>query len=249
MKMFARALLMACVSLISVGGWAQAAAPDTATQKQIAAMRAKLADWPQLGYYREANAALPAVIPGEQRVVFFGASVAEFWAQREPTFFVGKPYIDRGIGGQTSAQMLVRFRQDVIDLHPAAVVILEGTNDVAGNTGPMTPEMSEGNWRSMVELAKANGIRVVLTSITPSSDFPWHRGLHPAETIRARNAWLKDYAASHSVVYVDFYPPLANAEGGMKADLTVDGVHPNEKGYAAMAPLVQAGIDEALGAK
>jgi lysophospholipase L1-like esterase len=251
MKMFARTLLLACVSLMAVGGWAQAAAPvaDAATPKQIAAMRTKLADWPQLGYYREANAALPPLAAGKQRVVFFGASVAEFWGKRGGAFFPGKPYVNRGIGGQTSAQMLVRFRQDVIDLRPATVVILEGTNDVAGNTGPMTPEMSENNWRSMVELAKANGIRVVLTSITPASDFPWHRGLHPAETIRARNAWLKDYAASHSLVYVDFYPALANAEGGMKAELTVDGVHPNEKGYAAMAPLVQAGINEALGEK
>jgi lysophospholipase L1-like esterase len=251
MKICVRTLLLACVPLLAVGGLAHtaAAATDTATSKQIAAMEAKLADWPQLGYYREANTALPQVPGGEQRVVFFGASVAEFWGKRGGAFFPGKPYVNRGIGGQTSAQMLVRFRQDVIDLRPAAVVILEGTNDVAGNTGPMTPEMSEDNWRSMAELAKANGIRVVLTSITPASDFPWHRGLHPAETIRARNAWLNDYAASHSLVYVDFYPALANAEGGMKADLTVDGVHPNEKGYAAMAPLVQAGIDEALGVK
>lgn len=245
MKLFARTLVLACVPFMAVGGWAQSAV-GTTTPKQIAAMQAKLADWPQLGYYRTANAALPPVAAGGRRIVFFGASVAEFWGKRDPAFFEGKPYVNRGIGGQTSAQMLVRFRQDVIDLHPAAVVILEGTNDVAGNTGPMTPEMSEDNWRSMVELAKANGIRVVLTSITPASDFPWHRRLHPAETIRARNAWLKDYAASHSLVYVDFYPTLANAEGGMKAELTVDGVHPNEKGYAAMAPLVQAGIDAAL---
>jgi lysophospholipase L1-like esterase len=248
MKIFARVLLLACVPLIPVGGWAQAAAPaDTATPKQVAAMRAKLADWPQLAYYREANAALPQVAAGEQRVVFYGASVAEFWGKRGGAFFPGKPYVNRGIGGQTSGQMLVRFRQDVIDLHPAAVVFLESTNDISQT---MTPEMSEDNWQSIAELAKANGIRVVLTSITPASDFPWHRGLHPAETIRERNAWLKEYAASHSLVYVDFYPVLANAEGGMKPDLTVgDGVHPNAKGYAAMAPLVQAGIDEALGGK
>lgn len=249
--MFVRTLLLACLPLVTVGGWGQAAAPasDSATPKQVAAMRAKLADWPQLGHYRAANAALPPIIAGEQRVVFFGASVAEFWGTRGGAFFPGKPYINRGIGGQTSAQMLVRFRQDVIDLHPAAVVILEGTNDIAQNTGPMTPEMSENNWESMVELAKANGIRVVLTSITPSTDFPWHRGLHPAETIRTRNAWLKEYCASHSLVYADFYPVLANAEGGMKADLTVDGVHPNKKGYAVMAPVVQAGIDQAFSEK
>ena len=135
------------------------------------------------------------------------------------------------------------------DLHPAAVVILEGTNDVAGNTGPMTAEMTQNNWRSMAELAKANGVRVIFTSITPSTDFPWHRGLHPAATIQARNAWLRGYCERHSLIYVDFYTALANAEGGMKAELTVDGVHPNKEGYAVMAPFVQAGIDQALGEK
>lgn len=249
MKIFARTLLLACLSFIAVSGWAQAAATDSVTPKQIAAMQAKLADWPQLEHYRAANTALPPVAAGEDRVVFYGASVAEYWGTRGAPFFPGKPYIDRGIGGQTSAQMLVRFRQDVINLHPAAVVILEGTNDVAGNTGLMTPEMSENNWRSMAELAKANGIRVILTSITPASDFPWHRGVHPAEKIRALNAWLKEYCASHSLIYVDFYPALVNEEGGMKADLTIDGVHPTSKGYAIMAPLVQAGIDQALSAK
>lgn len=142
--------------------------------------------------------------------------------------------------------MLVRFRQDVINLHPAAVVFLESTNDISQN---MTPEASEDNYQSIAELAKANGIRMILTSITPSSHFPWSPEMHPAETIRARNAWLKDYAASHSLVYVDFFPVLANAEGGMKADLTVDGVHPNKQGYALMAPLVQASIDQELGQK
>jgi lysophospholipase L1-like esterase len=246
MKMFTRTLVLVCVSLVAVGDRAQVAAPatDTATPKQIAAMWAKLADWPQLGYYREANAALPPAAAGEDRVVFYGASVAEYWGKRGSMFFPGKPYINRGIGGQTSAQMLVRFRQDVINLHPAAIVILEGTNDISGNT--MTSQMSENNWQSMAELAKANGIRVIFTSITPSSDFPWHRGLHPAGKIRALNAWLKEYCASHSLIYVDFYPSLVNAEGGMKGDLTVDGVHATPKGYAVMAPFVQAGIDQAL---
>ena len=232
---------------VSTGTGAPAGAVVSApTAGQIARMQTRLADWPQLNYYREANAALAPAAADEQRVVFFGASVAEFWGKRGGAFFPGKPYINRGIGGQTSAQMLVRFRQDVIDLHPAAVVILEGTNDIAGNSGPMTPEMSENNWRSMAELAKANGIRVICTSITPSTDFPWHRGVHPAAKIRAANAWLKEYCTSHSLGYADFYPLLANAEGGMKAELTVDGVHPNAKGYAAMAPVVQSAIDEAL---
>lgn len=231
-------------------GQAPATAPPAATQSdaaKIARMEAKLADWPQLAYYRAANAALRPPAAGEQRVVIFGASVAEYWGKNRSTFFPGKPYINRGIGGQTSAQMLVRFRQDVINLHPAAVVILEGTNDVSGDR--MTPEMSEENWESMVDLARANGIRVALTSITPVSDFPWHRGLHPAEKIRALNAWLKEYCASHSLVYIDFYSSLVNADGGMKADLTVDGVHATPKGYAVMTPLAEAGIDEALGRK
>jgi lysophospholipase L1-like esterase len=251
--MTTRVFVAAFVStlLLSASLWSQTPAPtiDTATPQQIAAMRAKLADWPQLDHYREANTSLPPMAAGEQRVIFFGASVAEYWGTRGAPFFPGKPYINRGIGGQTSAQMVVRFRQDVINLHPAVVVVLEGTNDVAQNTGPMTPEMSEDNWRSMADLAKANGIRMIFTSITPSSDFPWHRGLHPAEKIRALNAWLKEYCTSHSLVYVDFFPVLANAEGGMKADLTVDGVHPNKQGYVLMVPVVQTGIDEALGAK
>jgi lysophospholipase L1-like esterase len=143
--------------------------------------------------------------------------------------------------------MLVRFRQDVIDLHPRAVVILGGTNDVAGNMGPMTPEMTEGNWQSMAELAKANGIAVIFATITPSTDFPWRRGLKPAEKIRALNAWLKDYCASQGVTYLDVYSVLTDEAGGMKEGLSLDGVHPNAKGYALMEPLTQAAIDRALG--
>lgn len=244
------AKLLSVAVLLPVVAWGQAPvapAPSSADMaKEIATMRARLADWPQLEHYRAANAALPPVAAAQQRVIVYGASVAEYWATRGASFFSGKPYIDRGIGGQNSAQMLVRFRQDVINLHPAAVVFLEGTNDVSQN---MTAEMSENNWQSIMELAKANGIPMILTSITPSSHFPWKPEMHPAETIRSLNAWLKDSAASHSLVYVDFYPVLANDEGGMKTDLTVDGVHPNTDGYAAMAPLVQAAIDQVLGKK
>ena len=245
MRVFAG--LFTVVVLLPGALWGQAPARSSVDMvKQVATMRAKLADWPQLSYYREANAELPAAAAGQDRVVFFGASVAEFWGKRGGQFFPGKPYINRGIGGQTSAQMLVRFRQDVIHLHPVAVVFLESTNDISQE---MEPEMSEDNWESIAELAKANGIRMILTSITPSSHFPWNPGLHPAETIRTRNVWLKEYAATHSLTYVDFDPVLANAEGGMKAELTVDGVHPNKEGYAAMAPLVQAAIDKTLAGK
>lgn len=242
----------------AAGGSAVAA--GTVTVSEVEGMQRKLADWGQLGYYRAANAAVPAVgplnqtgslgagIPVEGRVVFFGASMTENWGKGGSVFFPGKGYINRGIGGQTTAQMVVRFRQDVIELHPQVVVILGGTNDVAGNTGPMTPEMTEGNWTSMAELARANGITAVFASITPASDIPWRRGLQPAEKIRALNAWLKAYCASHGLVYLDYYSALADKDGGMKAELTVDGVHATVKGYAVMAPLAQAAIDEALAA-
>jgi lysophospholipase L1-like esterase len=145
--------------------------------------------------------------------------------------------------------MVVRFRQDVINLRPAAVVILAGTNDVAGNTGPMTPEMTEDNFRSMIDLAKANGIRVVVASITPAADYPWRKGLAPAPKIKALNNWLQGYCVNHSVTYLDYYTAMAGEDGGMKPGISFDGVHPNAKGYAIMAPLAQAAIDKALGGR
>jgi lysophospholipase L1-like esterase len=245
------AVLSGCMSLMVVTGWSQtgpAPAPvDTA--KQIATMEAKLADWPQLGRYRADNATLGAAESG--RVVFYGDSITDGWGRQQNTgeFFPGKPYVNRGIGGQTTPQMVVRFRQDVIDLHPAAVVILAGTNDVAGNTGPMTPEMTENNFRSMVDLAKANGIRVIVASITPATDFPWRKGLMPAAKIKALNDWLKGYCVMHSVTYLDYYSALADQNGGMKDGTSFDGVHPNAAGYAIMGPLAQAAIDKTLGGK
>ena len=172
---------LAVICLAGGMGWGQTtAAPATnvapaapvVSAKEISAMEAKLADWPQLARYREANATLAPVAQGEQRVVFYGDSITDGWGRRPDTgdFFPGKPYVNRGISGQTTPQMVVRFRQDVINLRPAAVVILAGTNDVAGNTGPMTPEMTEDNFRSMIDLAKANGIRVIVASITPAAD-------------------------------------------------------------------------------
>ena len=252
MKTLTHVILLAGLIFVAAAGHAQVPAQAAAvggqvvSAGQIAEMQAKLADWPQLEHYRAANAALAPPTAGEDRVVFYGASMTEGWGMHGSTFFPGKPYVNRGISGQTTAQMVVRFRQDVIDLHPKAVLILAGTNDVAGNTGPTTPEMTEGNWTSMAELAKANGIRVIFASITPSTDFPWRRGLHPAETIRALNAWLKDYCAAQSLTYLDYHSALTNEEGGMKADLTVDGVHATVKGYEVMAPLAQAAIDKAL---
>ena len=228
---------------------AAAATAPVDPAKQIATMEKKLADWPQLERYRADNAALEPVGAGEQRVVFYGDSITDGWGRRPGTgeFFPGKPYVNRGISGQTTPQMVVRFRQDVINLHPAAVVILAGTNDVAGNTGPMTPEMTEDNFRSMIDLAKANGIRVIVSSITPAADYPWRPGLAPAGKIRALNNWLQGYCVTHSVTYLDYYSALAGEDGGMKAGLSFDGVHPNAAGYAIMGPLAQAAIDKTLG--
>jgi lysophospholipase L1-like esterase len=245
------AALLVCLagsSLVASDAWAQAAGATAAVESapRVATMEAKLADWSQLARYRAANAALAPAAKGEDRVVFFGASMTEFWGKNGTKFFPGKPYLNRGISGQTTAQMVVRFRQDVIDLHPKAVVILGGTNDVAGNTGPMTPEMTENNWQSMADLAKVNGIRVIFASITPSTDFWWHKGLKPAEKIRTLNAWLKKYCASHGLTYLDYYSALTDEEGGMKKEFSSDGVHATAKGYAVMQPLAQAAIDKAL---
>jgi lysophospholipase L1-like esterase len=235
-------------SAVALAGQAAPAAAPVDLEKQVAAMQAKLNDWPQLGRYRTDNAALAPAAAGEQRVVFYGDSITDGWGRRPNTgtFFPGKPYVNRGISGQTTPQMVVRFRQDVIDLKPAAVVILAGTNDVAGNTGPMTAEMTEENFASMIDLAKANGLRAIVASITPAFDYPWKRGLEPAGKIKAINAWLQTYCKEHGATYLDYYSALTDEQGGMKAGTSFDGVHPNAAGYAIMGPLAQAAIDKTL---
>jgi lysophospholipase L1-like esterase len=249
MKFWMWVVLLAglCAGTMRAQDATTAAVAPVDAEKQMAAMQAKLDDWAQLGYYREANKELGPAAAGEDRVVFYGASMTEFWGRNGSSFFPAKNYVNRGISGQTTAQMVVRFRQDVINLRPKVVVILAGTNDVAENTGPMTPEMTENNWQSMADMAKANGIKVVFASITPSTDFPWRKGLHPAEKIRTLNMWLQGYSTIHGFTYLDYYSALVNAEGGMKAEYTVDGVHATVKGYEVMAPLAQAAIDKALG--
>lgn len=200
---------------------------------------------PGLARYRAENAFLGPPPPGEGRVVFFGDSITEGWIAAVPSFFAGRPFVDRGISGETTPQMLARFRQDVLSLEPEVVVILAGTNDVAGNTGPMTPEMTRDNLKSMAELARADGIRVVLASVLPALDFPWRRGLEPAPRIAALNALLEDYAARVGIVYLDYYRAMADEKGGLRAGLSEDGVHPNGAGYAVMAPLAEAAVRQA----
>lgn len=211
------------------------------------------ADWAFLAKFREANKELPPPVAAEARVVFMGDSITEGWGMKATAtspargeFFPGKPYINHGISGQTTPQMLVRFRQDVIELKPKAVLILAGINDIAENTGKMTLGEIEGNIESMSELARASKIHPVLCSVLPASDFPWHKGLEPAPKVRALNAWIKEYAAKNDFVYVDYYSAMANSEGGMRDGLSLDGVHPNKAGYDIMAPLAEAGIAAAL---
>ena len=225
---------------------AVSAAPTGPTPQQIAAMERRLSDWANLARYREANAALGDPAPNENRVVFMGNSITDAWARSFPTMFPGKPYVGRGISGQTTPQMLVRFRQDVVALKPKVVVILAGINDVAGNTGPSSQQMIADNLMSMTEIAKANGIRVVLSSVLPAYDFPWRRGLQPAPKVVALNEWMKQYAQRSDVVYLDYYSKMVDARGGLPPELASDEVHPTEAGYRLMAPLAEAAIQQAL---
>ena len=203
-------------------------------------------DYGQLARYREANMKLgPAV---ENRVVFFGDSITDIWKLAD--YFPGKPYVNRGIGGQTTPQMLVRFRQDVIDLQPKVVVILAGTNDIAGNTGPMRNEDIEANYASFAELARAHGIRVVYSSILPVHDYTEKSkdffAQRPMSRILELNTWLKDYCAKNKIVYLDYFSALVDDKGLLKKDLADDGLHPNDAGYKIMAPLAEAAIQKAM---
>jgi len=203
-------------------------------------------DWPNLNRYRNANSKIGLPQKGEKRVVFMGNSITDFWIVSDSAFFSGKSYLDRGISGQTTPQMLVRFRQDVISLQPEVVVILAGINDIAGNTGPSTLEMIEDNFSSMVEIAHANGIKVVLSSVLPAYDFPWHPGMEPAEKVVKLNSWIKSYAESHNCVYLDYFTSMSDEKHALKSDLSTDGVHPNKAGYKVMEPLAEIAIQKAL---
>jgi lysophospholipase L1-like esterase len=232
-----------------------AACPEMATAL-TALMRndVRLRDWANMARYREANRALAAPSSGASRVVFMGDSITDAWQQpRYGGFFPGKPYVDRGISGQTTPQMLLRFRPDVIDLAPKLVVILAGTNDIAGNTGPMTNEEIQGNLASMSELAHANKIKVVFASVTPVSAYHVaspaavpQTTARPMARIHALNDWLKTYTAAHGDGYLDYFSSMTDSTGLMRAELSEDDLHPNAKGYAIMGPLAEAAIAKAL---
>lgn len=203
-------------------------------------------DWANLSRFREENQKESSTQSAKKRVVFMGNSITEGWGNIMPDFFSANSYLNRGISGQTTPQMLIRFRPDVVNLKPAVVVILAGINDIAGNTGPSTQEMIENNISSMVDLAKANGIRVVLSSVLPAFDFPWHKGMKPADKVVKLNQWIKQYAGTHGCIYLDYFTPMADERNGLKSEYTEDGVHPNPKGYEVMVPLVQKAIEQAL---
>ena len=202
-----------------------------------------LTDFPWLARFKEDDLKVGAPAAGENRVVFMGDSITEGWHLGDS--FPGKAYINRGISGQTTPQMVLRFHQDVIALKPKAVIILAGINDIAENTGPMTLEQTEDNLAAMAEMAMANQIKVVLCSVLPAFDFPWHPGMMPAPKVIAINEWIKAYAAEKGYAYVDYYAAMKDERGGLPATLSRDGVHPLPAGFAIMAPLAEAGIAQA----
>ena len=206
-------------------------------------------DWSNTARFKDDNTKVGLPASSENRVVFMGNSITEGWINTCPEFFTGKAYVNRGISGQTTPQMLVRFRPDVINLKPAVVIILAGTNDIAGNTGPSTLEMIMDNLISMSELAKANQIKVVLSSVLPVFDYPWKPGLQPADKIIALNGMIKNYAEKNGIVYVDYFSSLVDERKGMKKEYASDGVHPNKAGYLIMQPLAEAAIKKALSKK
>ena len=249
---------LACVAIAS----AQPAKTTTGPADPCAEITAratrdetKLKDWPALARYHDANSTTATPAGNDDRVVFMGDSITDSWqSPKYGGFFPGKPYIDRGISGQTTPQMLIRFRPDVIALNPKVVVILAGTNDIAGNTGPMTLPAIEDNLMSMFDLAHANGIRVVFASVLPISDYektrdgqPIIQSKHgPPEQITALNNWMKTYAKAHGGIYLDYFSAMADDKGFLKEELSEDGLHPNKKGYEIMAPLAEQAVAAAL---
>jgi lysophospholipase L1-like esterase len=247
-------LLLACVHFSMAQSTPAPPADCAELSVQVTRFAALLKDWPGLSRYHNENARVAPPAKNEDRVVFLGDSITDSWDDpKYGGFFPGKPYFDRGISGQTTPQMLLRFRADVVALHPKVVVILAGTNDLAGNTGPMTLEQIEDNLASIAELAAVNHIRVVLASILPVSDYELRDGepiiqttKRPPEKVRALNEWIKNYVANNKLTYLDYYSAMADDRGFLKEELSEDGLHPNAKGYAVMAPLARGAIVRAL---
>jgi lysophospholipase L1-like esterase len=269
MKSIRTVLLLCLIATLSHAQVARGQAPNQpgaekphADCEELPGVAAKLAnaektlqDWPNLARYGNANATVQPPAKNEKRVVFMGDSITDVWVQPQfGGFFPGRPYIDRGISGQTTPQMLIRFRPDVVALHPQVVVILAGTNDLAGNTGPMTVAQIEDNLASMDELAHANKIRVVLASVLPVSNYGHDRNGNPVdmrikrqpEKILELNAWIKKYATDHGDTYLDYFAATVDDQGLLKKDLSEDGLHPNSQGYAVMSPLAEQAIQGAL---
>jgi lysophospholipase L1-like esterase len=252
----AKAFILICTALIWSGlAVGQTPNPDCSEMKtRLDRAETRLSDWPALGRYREDNKKIAPPANNEQRVVFMGDSITDSWDDpKYGGFFPGKPYVDRGISGQTTPQMLIRFRADVIDLKPKVVVILAGTNDLAGNTGPTTLPAIEDNLISMAELATENGIRVVFASVLPVSDYEMRDGKPIVQTVRRPpaqilelNKWLKDYAARRHHIYLDYFSAMVDDKGFLKNELSDDGLHPNAQGYVVMAPLAEAAITASL---
>jgi len=250
MKISTAALAAGLALATAAAGQPAPAPPAAATPVGIVADpcvgRTPQTDWANLCRYRADNAATPPPRADQPRVVFMGDSITEGWRRFDPALFEANGYVGRGISGQTTPQMLVRFQPDVLALKPRVVHIMAATNDIAGNTGPTTLQAIQDNVVAMTTLARANGVRVVLAAVPPAMDFPWRKGMEPAPKIAALNAWLKAYAARERLVFVDYGEVLADAGGAMKAEFSRDGVHPNPAGYAAMQPLARRAIAEAL---
>lgn len=211
----------------------------TASYSQTDSLKDFSDDWAALRHYKSANQALPIPAKGEQRIVFLGSSIFERWTKEMPSFFQNRHYINRGISGQISPQLLIRFRQDVIDLHATAVIILAGSNDIAGSTGHVTNEVILDNIKSMTELAQLHHIKVILCAYLPVYNYPWREGLQPAQKIVSLNESIRNYAAVNHLPLLDYFSPLADERNGQKAELTLDGVHPNAAGYAVMAKVTE----------
>ena len=201
-------------------------------------------DWANLAKYETENSQLSFKQSGEKRIVLMGDSITEFWSQIQPAFFTNTSYINRGISGQTTPQMLIRFRPDVLQLHPDVVVILAGVNDIAGNTGPASNEQIFGNIISMVELAKANGIKVILCSVLPANNFYWRPNNKAAQTIIQLNQMIQLYAEENNIPYVDYHTAMTDSKNGLPIEFSEDGVHPNLNGYQTMQPLLEKAVQK-----